>query len=123
MSHSSLPTGETSSLSPGPGFTRSHKEALPSYFHFSARRAETEPGDCLEAVPRVLPRWEPVPTGAKWLETTPTGLSLVYTGLGPELSLHMLSSWLSETCPSQTPLSFLIPLPSLNLLPSLSLPL
>lgn len=31
MSHSSLPTslGETSSLSPGPGFTVSHKEALP----------------------------------------------------------------------------------------------
>lgn len=34
MSHPSLPTGETSSLSPGPGFTRSHKEALPSSLHF-----------------------------------------------------------------------------------------
>lgn len=71
----------------------------------------------------MLPRWVPVPPGAQWLETTPTGLFLVYTALGPELSLPVLSAWLSETRPSQTPLSFLSPLPSLNLLRSLSLPL
>lgn len=34
MIHFSLPTGETYSLTPGPGFTKSHKEALPSFFHF-----------------------------------------------------------------------------------------
>lgn len=46
MSHSSLPTGlrETSSLSPGPGFTRSHKEALPKFLPFSGRPAALSVG-------------------------------------------------------------------------------
>lgn len=78
MSHSSLPTSfrETSSLPPGPGFTRSHKEALPKFLPFSGRPAETA-GGCPEAVPRVLLRWGQVPTEARWSAITPTGLCLV----------------------------------------------
>lgn len=56
------PWPRESSLSPGPGFTRSHKEALNKLLSFSARLAETEPGGCLEAVSRVAqmgpsPHW------------------------------------------------------------------
>lgn len=99
MSHSSLPTGlrETSSLSPGPGFTRSHqshKEALPKPLPFLGRPADTEPA----AASRVLRRCDQVPLKRGALRLPPQDL--------PQPPLPKLSTSLREFLPPRilTPL-------------------